>query len=534
MELIKESKRKLMYTLKETAEKLGADIEQVKDLIDCGELTAVGSKKELVKFVDLSRFINGEIALVENEERPIDLIGYQRYPHTNSNEIKDLSDEEWVIMEKAGVKEIKAYWNEQRKKWCMALSLGYDENHKRMRKVITADTQQELWVKHGEFQCENKVLPVEETAPVIYSAFVKEPKHPKAEMCFKDYITEYLESIDGRDSSRTFDTKVNASRHITEALGNYKMCEIDCFKLSKFINSLTQKNYGKGGKSKPFSQSSINKIYDILSVIIRYASSLGGGEIITKGLMEEVKKPRSKAYKDKKNLAFKREEYTKISEIIKENNMMHVWVNILMYLGLRPSEGLALKFSDVDYESGMLNIERTLSHEIKHDVASQKRKGVSIAIITDLKNVRDRGESEFQIRKLKIGKNLLSILKNWEEEVKGNTKLMQMKCKNGTEEFLFCGSKGQMWKYSDYSQVYERLLKKHGLNVSEYNLYKFRHSFCTECFRKNINLKTVQMLMGDNDGKMVTRIYANMNKEDLHKGGETLSEHIDSILEGIR
>ena len=107
---------------------------------------------------------------------------------------------------------------------------------------------------------------------------------------------------------------------------------------------------------------------------------------------------------------------------------------------------------------------------------------------------------------------------------------LKMKKANHTENYLFCGPKGQLWLYEYYSQKYERLLKKHGLKYSDYNPYRFRHSYCTYLFRRNINMKAIQMIMGDNTPTMIMKVYANLDKTDVLSGSACLSNDIDNIL----
>lgn len=51
------------------------------------------------------------------------------------------------------------------------------------------------------------------------------------------------------------------------------------------------------------------------------------------------------------------------------------------------------------------------------------------------------------------------------------------------------------------------------------------------CLRKKYDIKTVQLMLGDNTPYMVLRAYANMDKSDIIKGSKDFSEYIDKILE---
>lgn len=528
MELTRNMKGKEIFTVEEVADILKEDTESVKDYIESGDLPAIGSMKSRVKRIDLYRFINGDMLAIENIERPIDAFGNQRYSNSHSIEVKDLSDEEWDEVVKKGERELNPYFDKLRKKWCLALSLGYDENHKRIRKVIQANTKPELWAKYGQFQCENKVLPAGETVAAIPPVVIEKPKHPKSDMLFKDYVIKYLKGIENIKHPRTYETKVNSARHIIEGLGNYKMCQINKDILREFINQIPKKTYEKGSKKSLLSQSSINKIYDLLRTIIKEASD--EEEILEKNFMQNIDKPDTKVFKETECKAFSCDEIKRISEIVKANKMIDTWVHSMLYTGMRPSEALALKFSDINYEECTIKIVRALSKEAEFDLNTQKRASRYKAKIKELKNAKHQTKVNYQERTLKVSINLLEIIKSWESYVKGNTKLMEMKRANNTEEFLFCGSKGQLWTYDDYLQVYDRLLEKSGLKVSNFTPYKFRHTYCTESLRNGTDLKTVQLMLGDNTPDMVLRVYANMNKDDILRGSKIFSENMDRIL----
>lgn len=530
MELIKDLKLKMFYSVKEVACLLDTDTETIKDLIDNGDLSVVGSEKNLIKLVDLKKFMYGEEVFTKEVNRPIDFLGEQRYLPIHSIKIENITEEDWESMQKNGIKESKPYWNETRKKWCLALSLGYDENHKRIRKVITANNQEELWSKYGEFKAKNMILPAEDSVG-MNTSMVNKIRNPKADMLFKDYFEEYLKSLPGGGISgkgmttRTQNGYANLSYHIINGLGDYKMCEIDKSKIKTFINELVMKKYTKGNKTSYYSQSVINKVFDLLHGAIKNASDEDGDQILPVDFMKNIKKPRSMKIKNSEVQALTDDDIEKIIKGIKSNKMVYTWILLLLYLGVRPGEALALRFKDINYKRKEISINQALSYDL---VDGHKK-----PVIKNLKNLNSSNKTNYQKRTLKISKKVIAVLKEWEDQVKNNQHLMMKKKENGTEDLLFCGSAGQLWLYDDYKQVYERLLKKNGMSISEYNPYRFRHNLCTRMLRVRKDIKTVQLIMGDNTADMIIKVYANMNKDDILKGSSEYSIGMDNILGDI-
>ncbi|WP_411677177.1 tyrosine-type recombinase/integrase [Caproicibacter sp.] len=354
---------------------------------------------------------------------------------------------------------------------------------------------------------------------------------PLSDILFKEYFIRYLKGLDGGTRSRSFYSTITIASHIIEGLGDYRMSEINKTVLKEFINGFTKKTYTKGTKTDFYSQSTIDKTYQLLRGAIREASSEDGGKLLRIDFMANIKKPRSNKQSPLEPKALTNEEIQMISEIVRENKMMNVWVHLMIYTGVRPSEPLALQFGDIDYENRTVDIVRTLSQEEHIDPVTGKRTRPSTPIITDLKNARPGQRVNLQKRTLKVGNKILDILKDWESYVFNNPVLMKMKREHGTEDYLFCGTHGQFWLYDDYKQVYERLLKKQGLSISEYNPYRFRHNCCTRLLRMGINLKAVQLIMGDNTADMVMRVYANLDKTDVLKGSESFAKSIDTTLD---
>lgn len=353
---------------------------------------------------------------------------------------------------------------------------------------------------------------------------------PNKSMLFKEYFINYLIGREGESRSRSYSITLTMAIHIINGLGNYKMEDINKDVLKRFINQFASTKYEKSPKTHEmeyYSQSTINKVYNLLHGAIKEASSADGDKLLRIDYMSNIKKTRSKRMDTNTIKAFSANDVHSLLEIVCENSMIYVWVYIMLYTGVRPSEALALKFSDINYTEKTVEITKTLSQEDFYDAEHLVKLKPSQPIITNLKNERGSEKVNWQRRTLKVSDRLLAVLKLWEVHIKGDEKMMSMKRANGTEDYLFCGSHGQLWLYEYYSQVYKRLLKKHGLKYSDFHPYRFRHTYCTQLFRMNVNIKAAQLIMGDNTPEMVMQVYANLDKSDVLNGSESLAKSLD-------
>lgn len=94
---------KNLYTLEKAAKILGVREMDVRDLIDCGDLLAIGSKKQFIRPGDLHKLLGLEPASLQNEERLVDFSGKQRSNVPHSILVEDISEKEWNFMKKKSI-----------------------------------------------------------------------------------------------------------------------------------------------------------------------------------------------------------------------------------------------------------------------------------------------------------------------------------------------------------------------------------------------------------------------------------------------
>lgn len=516
---------KLILCLEESAEKLGITVEDINDLIASGDIKAMGTKKDKISIAELEQFIGA------NTQNSLDIFDFQRYNPTTSIEVADLSEEEYEQMKRKANGDGSVYFNKERNKWCGAVSLGYDDNGKRIRKVVSGDTQAEVEFKITQLQMKAVCMNVQaQNVPQPINTI-----NPKADILFEDFINEYLTKVKYRTTSRTFENKCNTAKHIKRELGKYKLYELNRNIIEKFINDFTNYKYNanNNSKNKPkkeeyIGQSIIHNVYNLLCCLIRDAST---NDLIDKNYTLYLKEPKTKKYTDPKELAFSDEQIKTIIDILKKENnqVITLMVHIALFTGLRPSEILALKFSDFDYEKKLLNVQRNLSENREIDPETAKCLN-SAPMITGMKNAKSGNLNNFAYRKLKVNDALIEMVKQFEEYTKTDNAQKTMRKDNDTVDFIFVNHKCELPKRGYHTQQYKRILQKYGYSYSDYNLYKFRHTFCTNAMRLNIDLKTLQMLMGDNTSSVILKYYCNLNEEDVYNGSEKMSSAMSKII----
>lgn len=512
---------------------LKVSIDVIQSIVENGDLPAIGTNKNLIKLCDLNSLM-GEKPVV----RPVDFTGKQRYIPSHSILIEDIIESEWENMKKTGVKEHKPYWNGQKNRWCIALSLGKNEEGKRIRKVISAPTQAELWDVYREYvsQKKDEVAPISTDSKIVQdgeATVMGLPTFaPQQDVLVSTCFTEFLNGLEGSIENRTFGSYISTGKHIIEGLGHLKMYELNRKEIQAFLNNQVKAKYISGGRESYFGQTHLNIVYDLLKrFVIEYSDEESGTPLLAKNYMIGIKKPRTKKLKKEEIRPFTPDEINMILKAVEHDKMIACWVFIMAEIGCRPSEALALKWSDIDFENKMISITKALGKEADYDPISLKRITPFRGVIKDLKNDDGKKHREDKhSRKLKISDRTLNKIQEWHNEVIGNAKLLNARKSQGTEMYMFTGPKGNLWTYESYTQRYERCLMKFDLNPSEMFPYRFRHTVCTYLMKEEKkDLKTVQLMMGDNTPDVITQIYTNINKEEILDASTALSDRMEGL-----
>ena len=507
----------------------------IQDFVNCGDIKAYGSKKELFRLCDINNLM-GETA--DNERLAI-ANSHERRSNIPCS-IDDIKESEWIKMVKNGNKEHTPYFDKQKKKWCIALSLGKNEDGKRIRKIISGLSQPELWQNYSDYLMKNE----KEIAPIsVNSVFVENGLSnklniatytPNQDILFSEQYMEFLNGLEHGITNRTFSDYIHTSKYIIDQLGHFKMYEINRKVIETFLKDLALAKYPStknGIHDTYYSQRTLKTTFDLLHRFIKScADESSDNPIFKKDFMANMKKPRSNALKRDEIKPYTDDEIKNILNAVKCNKKIYCWILILATTGVRPSEALALKSSDIDYYNKTISFTKTIGKEADYEVSTLKRTSPYRAIVKDLKNVNSNTtNSNFQARTLTVCDEVLVAIKELIQETENNDALMANKKQLKTTDFIFTGPNGDLRVYADYYRDYIRLLKKAKIPSAGTNPYRFRHTVCTKLFREGINLKVIQMHMGDNTSDMILKVYANLDRNDLLAASSKLADTMGEV-----
>jgi integrase len=194
---------------------------------------------------------------------------------------------------------------------------------------------------------------------------------------------------------------------------------------------------------------------------------------------------------------------------------MQVLFNVLM--GLRRSEIIAVKYSDVDYVNRTLRVERQLGKVLNTDKEDFAPKTFTKQEI--------QTKTRSSVRELPIPDYV------FEEILKEREKYEQNKRRRSTEfqdlNYICCSSYGRPRSKNYHWVYYKKLLEECGL--PDIRWHDLRSTFCTLLLKNGFSPKAVSKLMGHAKEIITTDVYAD-NQNLIADGVPEIEDFMKEVL----
>lgn len=369
------------------------------------------------------------------------------------------------------------------KGWRASISIGSDENGKYIRKQFYGKTQKEVKEKLEEFKKQMSLgaLPSDDKLTLehwyytwLFDYRIKNLK-PKS---FEKYEGIYRNYI--KDST----------------IGKIKLKDLRATHLQKHYNELLDIY------NKPVS--TVKSLNTRLKPCLAEAEKQG---YIQKNYCKMVTLPKDNTTKEIKVLSSEQQKL--FIEAIKGHNLEMLFL-VALSTGLRLGEILGLKWSDIDFNTGTLTVNRTLQRVTQID-RNGNRESKVIEQLPKTKN---------SIRTIPIPKNILIKLKDHRlEQSKNRLKLGDLYSNNN---YVFCDKLGYPIDDKRPARNLKSILTK--LNIEPIKFHGLRHTYATRLFEANVPPKTVQVLMGHYDISITLDIYTHVMEDTKLEAVEKLND----------
>ena len=277
------------------------------------------------------------------------------------------------------------------------VSCGYDTSGNQVVQTMTWKPADGMNKKQIEKELNRQCVLFDEECK---KGFVVSPIkfEPFAEQWFEEYANHNLRS-----------TTLTRSRQLTkrtyEAIGHIRLDKLNARVIQRFVNSLTaegtNQNTGKGLAKK-----TIIHYLSFISTVLDYAIKM---DMLSTNSCRKVTIPKADV---KERKVYTIEETERFFELLRKAPLKYrVFFTLVIYTGLRRGEMLGLEWHDINFETGVIHIQRTSNYT--------KARG----IYTD--DTKTKGSNRY----IKVPKDILDLLESYR--------------KVQTNEFLEIGNKYQ-------------------------------------------------------------------------------------------
>ena len=362
---------------------------------------------------------------------------------------------------------VKNMRNGIQKGWRASITIGRDDNGKIKRKEFTGKTQQEVKKKLEEYKKEMLLGTISSDDKITVSEW------------YHTWLFDY----------RIKDLKPKSFEKYEGIYRNYiKDSELGKIKLKDLRATHIQRYYNKLQDTKPIST--------IKGINTRLKPCLGEAEkqgYIQKNYCKMVTLPKDNNTKTIKVLS--KEEQQKFIEAIKGHKLEMLFL-VALGTGLRLGELLGLKWSDIDFNTGILTVNRTLSrvknqttgkYEIIEQTPKTKNSNRTIPIPNDILNKLKEHKKNQSKQRLFVGEGYIN------------------------NNYVFTDDIGNPIDDKRPGRNLKSTLAK--LSIEPIKFHALRHTYATRLFEANVPPKTVQVLMGHYDISITMDIYTHVMED---------------------
>lgn len=375
--------------------------------------------------------------------------------------------------------------NKYGNRWRATLTLGRDDDGKLVRRQFYGKTKTEALNKMNDYKSKQTfgLIPVDE------------------KITLQEWINIWLTQY-----------KINDSRPATleRYYGIYKNyiknSEIGVIKLKDLKASNLQAFYNGLIKNKNKSANTIKSLHKVLKAGINQAQKeqyiiLNPCNYVTLPKVEERQEVQTFSIEEQKLfLAF----------LYNEKYRLRTLFKLDLGTGLRLGEIIALRWSDIDFNSNQIKISKTFKRVSKLDTSNGNKTEI----------IEQAPKTKYSARTIPIPTSLIFELK--EHKKRQLEEKFKARDAYTDNNLVFANELGEPIDARNLSRSYQRVLKR--ANIPYRKFHALRHTFATRLFEKGVPLKTIQKLLGHSRLEITANIYTHVHIEEELKAVELLND----------
>jgi len=346
---------------------------------------------------------------------------------------------------------------------------GYNKDGKRTKPyTLTWKPRPGMTEKQIEKELNRQVLEFEEQCRSGLAS-----ANPK--LTLDGFIPQYFEIMKERLSPTTFQLYQDiVKQHISPLLGHLKLKDIKPIHVQEFIQQMPTHDL-KGGRKKR-TPSTVKRFLTALQSIFNQAVKL---ELIPANPADAEKLTIPKALTPKIEIFMKQEAAEMLSCLEQEELQFQVLIQLAIMSGARRGELTSLRFTDFDFNTNKMTIER----------AAVKIPG---------EDTRIKPPKDYEVRTIAVSPYCMELVKMLKAEKVREAERLGDKWHEGG--WLFTQWNGEIMNPQTPTKKFAMFLEKNGLKHRKF--HALRHTSATLLLYGGVNIKQVQERLGH--GKIET------------------------------
>ena len=278
--------------------------------------------------------------------------------------------------------------------------------------------------------------------------------------------------------------------HIKPTLGGFQLGNIKAVDIQTLLNQ----------KSTEYSYTIVKMIRQILSEVFQHAYT--EGDILKNPMANVIMAKRSKFKPERKMLILEDAEVKRLEEAAREKygtgRPLFVHGNLIVFMlhtGLRCGELLALEWSDIDFESKTVSINKNLAKVKNRDTG------------------KDTSKSTLQVKGTKTSSSNRIIPLN-SKAINALRELQMIYRQCGIKsKYVACSQKGGFLTNNRMHNLLERMLKHTGID-KPLTIHQLRHTFASRALNAGVSISVVSKWMGHASISTTYNIYIHAMEQE--------------------
>lgn len=176
---------------------------------------------------------------------------------------------------------------------------------------------------------------------------------------------------------------------------------------------------------------------------------------------------------------------------------------LILFTGLRLGEATGLMWKDIDFKKKTLKVQRALEYVKNRDWVEGEKKYILVEGTT---------KSRSSERTIPLNQTAINAL-------------LELQKLNGEFEYVFSHGSGLPCNPRNLNRTHKCILERAG--IDHLGIHALRHTFATQLFAKDVDVKVISKLLGHSDVSVTYNIYIHLMQEELPAATTSLDDILD-------